>query len=139
MQTRTSALEEELGPLVGVLRDALEGLLSVYAFGSIVSGHAGPESDLDLAVLVPGYADPVELFDLAARLADRVDRHVDLLDFRAASTVMQHQILTTGRRLWARDSRAAVYECAVLSEKTALDEARSGLLADIQARGTIHG
>ena len=64
---------------------------------------------------------------------------VDLLDLRAASTVMQYQIITTGQRWWASDVQAALFEAAVLSEKTALDTARAGLLADIQQRGTVYG
>jgi hypothetical protein len=52
---------------------------------------------------------------------------------------MQYQIITTGERWWARDLQAALYEAAILSEKTALDSARAGLLADIRQRGSIHG
>lgn len=48
-------------------------LLAVYAFGSRISGHARVDSDLDLAVLVAGYADPVLLFDVAGELADMGD------------------------------------------------------------------
>jgi uncharacterized protein len=91
-------------------------LLAIYAFGSRVQGTAGPASDLDLATCP-----------------------VDLLDLRAASTVMQYQIITTGERWWASDVQAALYEAAVLSDKTELDTARAGLLADIQRTGTIHG
>lgn len=125
--------------IVEILAAAFDVLIAVYAFGSVAQGQAGPDSDLDLAILVPGYADPVRLFDTAGRLSDFVGRTVDLLDFRAATTVMQHQILMSEMRLWARDVRADLYECAVLSEKTALDEARAGLLADIERRGTIYG
>ena len=52
---------------------------------------------------------------------------------------MQYQIITTGQRWWALDAQAALFEAAVLSEKTALDAARAGLLADIQQRGTVYG
>jgi hypothetical protein len=52
---------------------------------------------------------------------------------------MQYQIITTGARLWERDLQAALYECAILSEKTALDEARAGLLADIEREGRVYG
>jgi hypothetical protein len=52
---------------------------------------------------------------------------------------MQYQILTTGQRWWANDEQAALFEVAVLSEKTALDTARAGVLADIQLRGTVYG
>lgn len=51
---------------------------------------------------------------------------------------MQYQILTTGQRWWACDGQAALFEVAVLSEKTELDTARAGLLSDIQQRGTVY-
>lgn len=114
-------------------------LLAVYAFGSRVQGTAGPQSDLDLAVLVAGYADPLALWALSGDLADVAGCPVDLLDLRAASTVMQHQVITTGQRWWAGDAQAALYESAILSEKTALDTARAGLLEDIQKTGSIYG
>ncbi len=125
--------------IIEKLRAGVPDLLAIYAFGSRVHGSAGPASDLDLAVLVAGYAGPVALWALAGDLADIAGCPVDLLDLRAASTVMQYQIVTTGQRWWAKDAQAALYEAAILSEKTALDTARAGLLADIQEKGTIYG
>lgn len=125
--------------IIQTLQTRLPHLLAIYAFGSRITGAARPDSDLDLAVLVAGYADPMVLFDLAGDLADMAGCAVDLLDFRAASTVMQHQILTTGQRWWAKNAQAALFEAAVLSEKTELDLARAGVLADIQHRGTVYG
>lgn len=113
--------------------------MAVYAFGSRVQGTAAEGSDWDLAVLVEGHADPVLLWDTASDLACLLHAEVDLLDFRAASTVMQYQILTTGERWWARDAQAAIYEAAVLSEMTALNTARAPLLADIAASGRVYG
>jgi hypothetical protein len=52
---------------------------------------------------------------------------------------MQYQIITTGARWWSRDAQAALFEAAILSDKTELDMARSDLLADIQKRGKIYG
>ena len=117
----------------------LPGLLAVYGFGSRVQGTEGPDSDLDMAVLVAGYADVTLLWQLAGELADIAGCAVDLLDLRAASTVMQYQVVTQGERWWARDAQAAMFESAILSEKTALDTARAGLLADIRERGTVYG
>lgn len=77
-------------------------MLAVYAFGSRIQGMAGERSDLDLdldlAVLVQGYADPLTLWDLAGEAADIAGCPVDLLDLRRASTVMQQQVLTKGER-----------------------------------------
>lgn len=118
--------------LVRKLQSWLPKLLAVYGFGSRVQGTARSDSDLDMAVLVAGYADPVYLWQRSGDLVNIVGFDVDLLDLRAASTVMQYQILTTGVRWWTLDAQAALFECAILSEKTALDTARAKLLMDIQ-------
>jgi predicted nucleotidyltransferase len=125
--------------IVARLQSDITGLEAVYLFGSHAQGVAGPDSDLDLAVLVAAPIDAVALWDVAERLAAHLDCDVDLLDLRSASTVMQYQIVTTGRLLWARDAQAALYESFILSEKTALDSARAGLLADIAREGTVYG
>jgi predicted nucleotidyltransferase len=127
------------GPVVSAVRSRFPNAMAIYAFGSQVQGIAGPQSDLDLAVLVAGYADPLVLWDMAGHLADVVGCAVDLLDLRAASTVMQYQVITTGQRLWSVGIAAGLFETFVLSEKTALDEARAPLMADIQRTGKIHG
>ncbi|WP_462380306.1 type VII toxin-antitoxin system MntA family adenylyltransferase antitoxin [Pseudomonas sp. Marseille-QA0892] len=125
--------------LVDVLRREVSDLLGIYAFGSRISGDANAASDLDLAVLVAGYADPMQLWMLAGDLAQITGCPVDLLDLRRASTVMQYQVLTTGERWWASGVEAGLFECAMLSEKLELDRARAGLLDDIQREGHVYG
>lgn len=125
--------------IVPLLQARVPGLLGVYAFGSQTQGTAGPDSDLDLAVLVAGYAEPLALWQLAGDLADVAGCPVDLLCLRAASTVLQYQVLTTGQRWWAKDAQAALFEAAVLSEKTELDTARAQLLLTIRREGAVYG
>lgn len=125
--------------MVALLRRALPHALAIYAFGSRVQGGADARSDLDLAVLVAGYVDPLKLWDLAGELAELVACPVDLLDLRRASTVMQYQVLRTGRRLWGGALAAGLYECFILSEKMALDAARAALLDDIAKEGSVYG
>jgi len=132
-------LRETKEIIIQLLLEGLPNLLAVYAFGSRISGQATPESDLDLAVLVAGKVNPLKLWSLAADLSGLAGCPVDLIDLRAASTVMQYQIVTTGERWWSGDQRAALFECAVLSDKTELDSARAALLADIQREGRVHG
>ncbi len=125
--------------IVQLLQSQVPGLLAVYAFGSQIQGSAGLDSDLDLAVLVAGYAEPLALWRLAGDLADVAGCPVDLLDLRAASTVMQYQVITTGQRWWTANAQAALFEAAMLSEKTELDSARAALLVTIQREGTVYG
>lgn len=126
------------GPVVNALRDKWPNALAIYAFGSQVQGHANATSDLDLAILLGGYAVPLALWDTAGTISDIVGCEVDLLDLRAASTVMQYQVITTGKRLWNADVQAGLFECFVLSEKTALDTARAPLMQDIATSGKIY-
>lgn len=126
--------------LVEMLRMRLDGLLAIYTFGSRVQGTADKHSDLDLAVLVRGYADPLVLWALASEAAEIAGCPVDLLDLRRASTVMQQQVLTKGERWWvAHGDEAGLFECAVLSEKLELDRARAALLRDIERDGRVYG
>jgi uncharacterized protein YutE (UPF0331/DUF86 family)/predicted nucleotidyltransferase len=114
--------------ILACIQQRVAGLLALYAFGSQVQGTAGTHSDLDLAVLVAGYADPLLLWELAGELEELAGCPVDLLDLRAASTVMQYQIIARGECWWAADSQAALYEAAILSEKTTFDQVRAELM-----------
>jgi predicted nucleotidyltransferase len=125
--------------IVGQLQTQLPGLLAIYAFGSRVQGNANAGSDLDLAVLVAGYAPPLRLWALANALAELAGCEVDLLDLRAASTVMQYQVIATGERWWAADVQSVLYEAMILSERTELERARAGLLGDIEQQGSVYG
>ncbi|MFN7827399.1 MAG: type VII toxin-antitoxin system MntA family adenylyltransferase antitoxin [Acidobacteriota bacterium] len=125
--------------ILNLVQSRFPNLLALYAFGSRVTGQATSESDLDLAILVDGPVDPFAIFTLAGEIAEIAGLEVDLVDLRAASTVMQHQIITTGERWWQRDSRAARYEATILNMKTSLDEARAGLIGDILKRGSVYG
>jgi uncharacterized protein len=128
----------------GLIRQKLSNVLAIYVFGSRVTENTSKDSDLDLAVLVAGYADVVGLWNLSSEIASMTNCDVDLLDMRAASTVMQYQILSKGIRVWQSDRPSValeigLYECAMLSEMTALNEARAGLISDIKKSGRIYG
>jgi predicted nucleotidyltransferase len=138
MKVEAHLLAED-GPVVRTLQEKFPLAMAVYAFGSQVHGTADAHSDLDLAILVAGYADALALWDTASDLSDIVGCAVDLLDLRAASTVMQYQVITQGSRLWSAGTQVGLFECYVLSEKTALDTAREPLMREIAERGSIHG
>lgn len=127
------------GTVVAALRHAFPNVLAIYAFGSRIQGTAREDSDLDLAILVAGYAEPLQLWEQAHQLTEMLGCAVDLLDLRAASTVMQYQVLMQGRRLWASEPAAGLFECFALSEKTRLDADRAGLIADIENNGRVYG
>jgi len=79
-ETQIDNAFSEHGTVVATLRAAFPDALAMYAFGSRVQGQSRPDSDLDLAVLVAGYAQPLQLWEVSGQLADQVDCSVDLLD-----------------------------------------------------------
>lgn len=130
---------EKAAPFIcNQLRQALPGLLGIYSFGSQTQQNAGPESDLDLAVLVSGYIDKVTLWNLGNKLANELNIDLDLLDLRAASTVMQYQIITGGECLWSASIETDEFELYVLSEKYDLDLWRKPLIDQIKEEGRIY-
>jgi len=61
------------------LQEYVPELMAIYLFGSQASGDAAAASDVDLAVLVRGQLDPLQLWELSGELADIVQRPVDLV------------------------------------------------------------
>ncbi len=126
------------GPLLASVLAKIPNLMALYVFGSQAQGSPRPDSDLDLAVLAPGYIDPALLWSLSNEIANLVNGEVDLLDLRAASTVMQYQVISTGKTVWDIGLQAHLFEVFVLSEKLALDEAREPLLRTITREGHVY-
>ncbi|MBD3897954.1 nucleotidyltransferase domain-containing protein [Halomonas sp. ML-15] len=124
--------------LLDLLRQALPSLQAVYLFGSQASGQAQQDSDIDLAILLPSPADAEALWHLGDELAGMLGRDVDLVDLRNASTVMQHQVINHGTRLWQRDQAADEFEVTSLSQYWDLQIMRSGILSDIRQRGRVY-
>lgn len=128
-----------LDPLLDVLRASVSNLVAVYLFGSAETGHTHAASDLDLAVLASSKMDPMARWELQGDLAARAGRSVDLVDLRSASTVMQMQVVSTGRLLLATDQGAVDrFEMYVYADYCRLNEERRAILDDVKRRGRVY-
>ncbi len=113
---------------------------AIYVFGSHATGQIHSESDLDLAVLASTPMADVERYDLAQSLASNVGCDVDLIDLRAATTVLRIQVIAHGQCLYRADAAAAeAFEDFVFSDYARLNEERAGILEEIARRGAVHG
>nr|WP_285817815.1 nucleotidyltransferase domain-containing protein [Echinimonas agarilytica] len=105
----------------------------IYLFGSQANETATSQSDVDLAILLPRKLDPVERFDLQEKLARQFRQDVDLVDLLSASTVLQHQVVQSGKLLWGVEDDQAKFEMQVLSMYQHLNEERSEILKQYQS------
>ena len=67
-------------------------------------------------------------------------RDVDLVDLRAASSVLRVQVLRDAQLLFESDPNArALFEATVLSSYARLNEERRGIIEDVMRSGRIYG
>ncbi len=112
---------------------------AIYLFGSQVSGHAGKDSDIDIAILCPTLLPANTRWELSQTLAIQLQCDVDLIDLKQASTVMQWQIIHTGQRIFSKDAvKSSFFETYVLSDYIYLSEQRKAILNDIKQRGSVY-
>ena len=107
---------------VRALADALEAETDVVlaiAFGSLVSGRAGFESDADVAVLADRPLGAERRAALTRVAAEATGRPVDLLDLRETGVPLLRTILREGKTLVCRDP-------------VARDRLTSRMLADVE-------
>lgn len=123
-----------------LIRRLGDELVGVWLYGSFASGDVRPDSDIDLAILTRRPLPGDRLRELALELIDLSGRDVDLVDLRQAPTVLQMQVISTGRRLYCRDRFACeLFETHVFSDYVDLNERRADILGDIRRRGSVYG
>lgn len=126
--------------MVDTILSAYPDAVAIYRFGSWGTPHQRPDSDLDLAVLLPHETArnlPLKDWaDLNGKLAwgTHTDR-VDLVNLRTANTTLQAEILSTGETLFSADEDARLaFEVLVLSKDQELnawrEDLKEGLLND---------
>lgn len=106
---------------------------AIYLFGSYGTEYARPDSDLDLALLLP-HETAVAHLTLAltpawSALQETVGREIDLINLRQANTVFQNEVINTARVIYDSDTGAReVFEMQVLSAYQKLSEERRDIL-----------
>ena len=121
-----------------IVRTILEhypAVQAVYLFGTYGTEDEWPDSDVDIAVLLPPEeakrVGHMALSDTHLALARLLGKDVDLVNLRQVSTVFQKEIVMADRRIYCASGYAAdEFEMVVLSLYQKLNEERAEVLAE---------
>lgn len=108
---------------------------AIYLFGSYGTENEWPDSDVDIALLLPPKNSKeiglLMLSCLRFELESLLNKSVDLLNLRQISTVFQKEVITADRRIYCSDEYAAdEFEILVLSFYQKLNKERAEILAE---------
>lgn len=114
----------------------------IYLFGSCAQDAAGPDSDIDIAVLLPHEKAKKEKNLILSRcrfdLEKALHLNVDLLNARRVSTVFQKEIIS-GKLIFCADQYAVdEFEMLTLSYYQKLNQERAGILEDFRKTGRAY-
>lgn len=115
----------------------------VYLFGSYGTEDERPDSDADIALLLPPGASreagSLQAGGLHGELERLLNKDVDLINLRQVSTVLQKEVMAANRRIYHDGSPAAdEFEMLTLSLYQKLNEERAGIVESALAGGRFH-
>jgi len=116
---------------------------AIYLFGTHDTADEWPDSDVDIAILLPPKEAPqrpqLMLTPCHYALSDALGKPVDLLNARQVSTVFQKEIIQSGRRLYCADDNAvAEFEMLTLSYYQKLNQERKAILKAFHETGRAY-
>jgi predicted nucleotidyltransferase len=104
---------------------------AIYVYGSFARGDHSPQSDIDLALLLPPDEKMDDLLSIISDVSTRVHREVDLVDLRKVN-----EVLAEGQTLYvSQPDRVLEWEGTAISRYQRYREEVSDLLKDFQKTG----
>jgi uncharacterized protein len=126
--------------IIKVVLEYYPNVQGIYLFGSYMTEDEWPDSDVDIALLLPpGDARKertLAMSDCSLALANFLGKDVDLLNVRTVSTVFQKEIISKGRLLYCADQYAVdEFEMLTISYYQKLNEERADIISSALADG----
>jgi predicted nucleotidyltransferase len=116
---------------------------AIYLFGTYGTADEWPDSDVDIAVLLPPEearkAGSLILSEAHLALGTLLRKDVDLINLRKAPTVLQKEVVAADRRVYTANIYAAdEFEMLTLSYYQKLNEERAEIVAEGLSGGRFH-
>ena len=100
----------------------------------------GPDSDLDIAVLLSPEQCIPDLLELIGDISKHVHRDVDVVDLRRVGDVLRREVLENGRTLFESDpEKVLAWEASAMSRYAHYREEVRGILDDFRRTGIGYG
>jgi uncharacterized protein len=129
--------------IVAIIREHYPSAQAVYLFGTFGTEFERPDSDIDVAVLLPPEEAVKETNMILSQcrfdLENSLSKPVDLLNLRQVSTVFQIEIIRSGAVIHRADRDAVdEFEMLALSHYQKLNEERRGILDAFEKTGRAY-
>jgi len=116
---------------------------AIYLFGSYGTENERPDSDIDVAILLPvesakrvNHREWIKLITAIAMAEKR--ENIDLINLREVNTVFRKEIVMTGRRIYCADENAAdEFEMLTISQYQQLQDERKDIIREAIKSGRI--
>jgi uncharacterized protein len=119
---------------------ALPEVWAIYVYGSFARSEEWPDSDLDIAVLLPPDQRIPDILELIGDISERVHRDVDVVDLRKVGDVLRREVLESGRTLFESDSeKVLAWEASAMSRYAHYREEVRDILEDFRRTGIGYG
>lgn len=121
-------LKSQYQQIVDLIIDRYPTASAIYLFGSRATGQHKLNSDWDIGLLITEKLLPQERWNLSETLCELLNSQVDLVELLQASTVLQMQVITTGKILFHKQPIKANFEMQVFSMYGRLQESRGKII-----------
>jgi len=130
----------QLDSITNVVLEYYPHVQGIYLFGSYMTDNEWPDSDVDIALLLPpGEAKKertLAMSECSLALANLLGKDVDLLNARTVSTVFKKEIISNGRLLYCADRYAVdEFEMLTISFYQKLNEERADIISSALGDG----
>lgn len=129
MNRQMKALEKT----IEVIKEKYPDVWGIYLFGSFGTPYERVDSDLDVAILLKQPINSLALWELAQNIAIQINKDVQIIDIRQASTVFQNEIIRDERRIYCSHPKECdALESLYLAMYLRLNEERQEILDDFK-------
>lgn len=121
--------------ITDLVKSRFPSVQGIYLFGSWGTEDEWPESDVDIALLLPpeeaGRIGTLYLTELHGQLEEQAKKSVDLINLREVDTVLQKEVVSADRRIYCADEQAVdEFEMLTISYYQKLNEERAEIIEE---------